>query len=472
MKNINVRIEPHYKYENEARYVFEAIGIFLGVKFQIREGTEDIHINYGNKLPGKIINISPDDYRDWLFKKPHVQWVEGIPILSVNKKDLNTLSEQDNNGIELTFDIVTASFYLLSRQEEVINKKRDIWNCFSGKYSILNDLGILEFPIINSYTFLLKRFLEEVFPGEFNFTDIWPEKKNFAIALMHDVDRPFKGDIDTAANIIKGRRGFKQLPKVLLDRASQKVFGKPDTYFNFDKFVDLEKSYGFKSAFNIAALANRRHSKYDPLYSVSNPRILKAIELIKKEGWEIGLHGSYDSYKDTDMLVAEKANLESASKTKIRGISQHYLRLECPQTWESQVEADFQYDSTLGYNEALGFRCGAAFPFYPYSFEKKTSLPILALPLIIMDGVLFHELKLDSEEAVERCIKIIDAIKAHEGFGCILWHINAWDEEEFNGWIRVYKKVLDHLSMNGAWVTSPMNIATWWKERYRRICAA
>ena len=96
---------------------------------------------------------------------------------------------------------------------------------------------------------------------------------------------------------------------------------------------------------------------------------------LNSHGWEVGLHGSFHSFLDTEKLRNEKAALEQALKSPVIGGRQHNLNLKIPETWLNQEKAGLFYDTTLGYNDCLGFRWGISFPFRPY-YPKRTGVSL------------------------------------------------------------------------------------------------
>ena len=90
------------------------------------------------------------------------------------------------------------------------------------------------------------------------------------------------------------------------------------------------------------------------------------IREIDRQGWEIGLHSSWYSFDDVDELKRQKEALESALGHEVISIRQHYLHYDIRVTPVVQAAAGFKYDSTLGFNDNVGFRFGTCYPYHLY----------------------------------------------------------------------------------------------------------
>lgn len=470
MTRLDIFIDKRLAHKNEAIYVFRTFCAVMGLGMALKENPQDAQINYSSQAQAGAINIVPDDYSLWFAKIPQAKMVEGKIILSVHGSKHERIFERLQGRVSFNYDIIAASFYMLSRMEERQINQRDIWGCFPAKAGIAIKEGFLEFPVLNGYIRLLEEILSGYLEKKYDFLPRWPNNYDFCVCLHHDVDRPFKGDFQSAGNILKTGRGMNMLASMVLNRLTQKLRGSKDEYYNFDEYMDLEEGHGFKSTFNFTAPA-LRNSRYDPLYSLDNPRITEAIKRVLSRGFKVGLHAGYDSYLDARVIETEKKSLEKITGASVKGVLQHYLRLECPDTWEKQAQAGLEYDMTLGYNEAVGFRAQAAFPFYPYSFASRQAIPVLVLPLVIMDGTLFLEMKLSAEEATEKSIGLLSSLKESGGCASVLWHINTWCEKDFPGYRTVYKNVMEWLGRQRVWVTSGEELCGWWKNRSNKLCA-
>lgn len=179
----------------------------------------------------------------------------------------------------------------------------------------------------------------------------WPGTAEFAICLTHDVDRVRKTKFHSLYYFFKQRRWHHI--STLLDREG--------SYWDFERIMQMESKYEVRSTFFFLnerdlfrdrPLASLMMPKewllYYSNYRTDDPAIRDTIRRLDRDGWEIGLHGSYESYASRDMLNEEKRMLETTLGTKIIGTRQHYLRLIAPLTWEIQRAVGFRYDSSLG----------------------------------------------------------------------------------------------------------------------------
>ena len=177
-------------------------------------------------------------------------------------------------------------------------------------------------------------------------------------------------------------------------------------------------------------------------YDINEPRILKTMRYLDINGWEIGLHGSYLSYKDINLLRNEKMILEQLVGHPILGIRQHYLNL-CEKTWSLQKEAGFNYDTSWGLIKEVGFKEDRIKPFYPFS-DKFT-----VFPLSIMDSCYMNN---SNRKSV--LIDIINKCVENQSILVINWHSNNFHEKEYPGYKKAYCEIIEScLDNNGMFNT-------------------
>jgi hypothetical protein len=125
----------------------------------------------------------------------------------------------------------------------------------------------------------------------------------------------------------------------------------------------------------------------------------------------------------------------------------HYDVLTTP---EIQYQADLKVDSTIGFNRNIGFRAGASFPFWVWDHHGQKSLPILQIPLHIMDVSLFRQDTLDYDKltAMDACIYMLDHVANIGGCLTLNWHTNLLHIPEMRS---IYETLLAEAAKRGAW---------------------
>jgi hypothetical protein len=148
--------------------------------------------------------------------------------------------------------------------------------------------------------------------------------------------------------------------------------------------------------------------------------IKELLKKVSENGYTQGVHGSYNSYDNHQMLREEREKLNGATN-----IRQHFLRFNIKSTWEEQEVAGFTRDWSLGFAEAPGFRAGTSHAFKPYSFIQKKALGITVEPLLLMDVSLTEKKYLglsSTEQMLVKARPIFDACEKYGGHFNVLFH--------------------------------------------------
>jgi hypothetical protein len=377
-----------------------------------------------------------------------------------------------------------AVAWLLTREEEQSETRRDEWECFAGSFSRQQELGVLDTPLVNRYADQLHRRIAIWCARHDRRPDPlprWKDGARFAVVLSHDVDdiRCYSwAEVFRLLGRARGpasyaaRRSLAQALRLLRRGPAQ-----GDPYWQFEKWMGAETRHGFRSTFYVFPPEPSPAHEFDPTYRLADriefegrsmPFHRLLAEMVAR-GFEVGLHGGYNSFRSAAELRREKEQVERELGAPIHGLRQHYLRFDARATWSAQQEAGFLYDSTLGYNEAVGFRAGIAAPFRPWHPERREPHRILELPLTVMDGVLFRTLKLDARLAERRVREHLETVESAGGLGVLLWHPNGADARLFPGWWDSYERVLEYLGRRSAWVPTGAELAQWWAAREARV---
>lgn len=253
----------------------------------------------------------------------------------------------------------------------------------------------------------------------------------FTVCLSHDVD-----------NIKKRHQYITRFLKNPKSEQIRSFFGDSEPYWNFEEIIKIERSYGIKSTFFflcqlsqsnlLETIINNKESKR---YNLHEPSLQRKIRELDSDGWEIGTHGSFHSYRDYDLLKREKTLLEETVGHQISGIRQHYLNLKIPNSWEIQRKCGFTYDSSFGLNKKVGFKNDMYYPFNPLQSD------FIVIPVTIMDAALFGNY--DKDEIWDRCYSIIKEASENRAVLNVLWHQESFSESDFPFYTEIYKRIIE-----------------------------
>lgn len=267
-----------------------------------------------------------------------------------------------------------------------------------------------------------------------------------SVCLTHDIDRIDK----TYQYVMKPMRALKsgQLRLFIKRALSPLTVRKP--YWGFDKIMQVEESFGVRSTcfflnesinFELTKPQNWKLSL--GRYNIFDRRITMIIEELDKGGWEIGVHGSYSSYNNYELLKHEKDVLENIVGHKVIGIRQHYLNF-ASNTFEIQNKVGFKYDSTWGLTKGIGFKDCKILPFFPIERSEYCEIP-----MTIMDGPFAS-----TPNRWDEFGKIVDVIDKRNAYLVINYHNNNLDPLDFPSYLEDYIKMIDILkSRNSMFLT-------------------
>ena len=307
----------------------------------------------------------------------------------------------------------------------------------------------------------------------------WPDGRRAAIALSHDVDEP-----DRYALLRQAARPWRlrRAPRTLAAEASRLARRRlrdddPEAFWAFDELCALEAQNGFRSTFFFAVTPFHAPdgTLEDVHYDVTALRYRRAMARLREVGFGIGLHAGYRSFEGPERFVRERLRLEDVSDGPIRGLRHHYWHLgpRVAATLRAHEVAGFRYDSSLAFNDHVGFRRSAGLPFHPYDEAEERPLRTWQLPPFCMDGNLFYGSD-DVGAAVRTVAEQVDQIVSVGGFGSIDWHIQASVPRsvEFRPWGVAYGEILAMLAArDDVWVTSLEEVHAWVERRDRDLLA-
>jgi hypothetical protein len=278
----------------------------------------------------------------------------------------------------------------------------------------------------------------------------------FAVALTHDVDRPWRwtgrgvrnaaGRLRARALAGSGREALREA-RGLAAVPVHRLRGT-DPNWRFARIAELEAARGSRSTHFLLAGHGHKEDGFAPeSYDRLRPRL---VETLLEAGAEIGLHGSYLSAVEPLRLAAEKEALEELAGA-LAGQRYHFLRVDPHANLAPLAELGFRYDTSLGFADAPGFRAGIAQPFRPWSEALGGPLPLVEIPLALMDTTLAEPqyLGLTAAQAEAPALALLDRAAELGGGLALLWHTNRFDPPTAAGWDRLYERILDGVLERG-----------------------
>lgn len=308
-----------------------------------------------------------------------------------------------------------------------------------------------------------------------------PEGHDFICCLTHDVDffgiRRHKFDrtlagfiyrasVGTLLDLVRGRRSLAEAARNWLAFCSLPfvfVGVVPDFWRPFEDYAKVED--GRRSTFFLVPFKGRPGFALDGSINAwrATPYGIADIEgEVRKasdRGCELAVHG-IDAWRDADAGREEMRQLSSLTGKKTAGIRMHwlYFSADSPRTLEN---AGFDYDSTWGYNEAVGYRAGTSQVFRPVGSET-----LMELPMSIMDSALFSSgrMNLGREKASQLCRRIVTNARHFGGTLVINWHERSLAPERL--WGGAYRELLGEVGKGDrAWFAKAGEAVEWFRWR-------
>ncbi len=435
------------RYVNERKYLYEVIfREWLGLPYEIAfHDAQNTIIRFREVQEEKEIII-----QDGLFCIPKEKWLTddslpSAPLHSLNLshfpfvqkpyyKDLpliygtkeSSVNVSDTK-IEINWDLFGSIFFMLTRYEEVVKKTYDKHGRFNSHACVVRDL--LHRPLVNEYVELLWECLQRAWPK------LKRRNKHYNLFLSHDVDHPSSFLDKPISAVLKTTMGdlLKRKDPILFARRFGSYlpsrFGNHqfDPYNTFDFIMKVSEKNNIKSAFYF--IAGNTAGNVDGYYNLDMPFIRQLMRTMHFRGHEIGLHPSYDTYLSRDNLQKEFDNLlrvtsQEGIKQEHWGGRQHYLRWQAPITWQTWEDVGLSYDSSLGFAENIGFRCGTCYDFPVFNLLSSSALKLREYPLIVMEETLLGKNYQNKtlSQAYEAIIELSHTVRYFKGTFTLLWH--------------------------------------------------
>jgi hypothetical protein len=384
--------------------------------------------------------------------------LEGLPNEALVHKGTNSVAPDAQLVVRLGFDLFEEVHHLLTK----------------GQPAELASVPTLELHISLLRELIVNHgvTLAEIPPV--------PAGHRFIVSLTHDVDHPrvrqhlcdhamfgflYRALIGSVIDFCRGRRSLRQ---VILNWKA--AFSLPlvfagivkDFWNQVDRYLELERDLA-ATFFVIPTKGNagvdshgRIRAKRASRYALAD--IADDLKKLLSANCEIAVHG-IDGWRDTAKGRDEREDVQKITGTAETGVRMHWLYFDsqAPATLEN---AGFSYDSTVGYNETIGYRAGTTQVFKHAEVDH-----LLELPLHIMDTALFYPsyMNLPNDQARAAMLRLIENVARFGGVLTINWHDRSLGPERL--WGDAYLALLGDLRARTPWFATGLQTVSWFRKR-------
>ena len=366
--------------------------------------------------------------------------IDRLPLLLSGDVD-GAVIAASGEAIDVATDLVSATFLLLSRWEESVTPQRDDRGRVPSGASLAARQGFLDRPVLDQWALVLRAWLST---GESGFN---PAPTGFQVKLSHDVDAPLRYDRAAALALYPlgaVRRGGPSsgLREMATGMRSLRDWRADPYYRGMRHLMAVSEANGLKSAFYFKT---SDRGPLDTGYNLAVEPYRSILAEVVDRGHEVGFHPGFDAFDHPDVFAEEKRRLDVVLGHSRYGGRHHHLRFSAPETWAIWEAHGLSYDSTVGYSDAPGFRCGTCHPFPVFDFVADRPLELVEVPLVVMETTLFSYMHLPALQAQEMILTLAERCREVGGVFTLLWH-NSSFHGSYAGWADIYQPVVEQLA--------------------------
>lgn len=411
----------------------------LGINYKITDNldyfikSKSTRINYSNEILEGVVNIPchplllentikaqkliVEDSSKWyklFFKLSY----EEIPDFKVDTS-------------YLPFDLLAASFYLLSRYEEYLPNTKDEHNRFKASSSLAFQYQFLDFPLIDHWISVFKQKINKVYP------QLTFKTHQFVGINTIDIDFAYK---------FKGRSKFtlakKYLGSLIRFKPNNTIWkhAESDAYDTYDYLLNVASKHNVETKFFFLLASGNKLDQNLP------PNSLDAIALYQKlaESYQCGIHPSYKASFDSKILEKEWQIFKDITGEYPTISRYHFLKIKVPESFLQLDKLSMEADYTLCYADQIGFRASTCHPFEAFDLTKNQKLNIKLYSPCLMDVTLKNYMKLSAQDALKRVSELKETVRKYHGKFISIWHNSSFDVEEgWQDWDKVYESLFE-----------------------------
>lgn len=423
--NYGIYMEPEkVVYPERLEYTVDFINnhpiLPINVNFHLTQNKESAAIIYAERSSGadKCIYMARHLFNE---KLPDTFYCHHHILFNKEYHSIDKRKEHDLlTDFAVPFDLFESIFFCISRIEEKhldFEKYLGEKEAYDESFLTIRN-NIHHIPVADHLIGLLVELItghKPLVPTSF--------------ALSHDIDeirkyRYWYSPFRKMAGQLLHRKNISRLPLIW----SQAINAKNNDPFDTSGWMlsdrkDIRKEMYF--------LCGGVH-KWDTPYSLQDPVSNNFIDIGKSRNYHIGIHPSYESWNNLELIKEEKEKLENAINQPITISRQHFLNFDVSITPYLLSKIGIKKDSSIGFSRHIGFRSGTGFDHKLYDFDLEKPMDLVESPLVFMDVAALYEVDYDVPAYKELLQKFIaqNAFNTHINF---LYHNTIFDEIVMRG---------------------------------------
>lgn len=418
-------------------YIFSTLLYAIGVqKFQL---TQDV--DFYNKSIAYKINYSS------ALVDENILWIEPVNLLferEIKEQTIDVFNWNETKAFfktvngDLPFDIFAASFYLITRYEEFLPHKPDMYGRYAHQNSVAFKEDFLNLPLVNIW---LQQFAKELLE---KFPSLNLKPKTFNLLPTYDIDMAW-------SYLHKGwLRNLGGLIRSIMDgdwaRVSERInvlFGNHQDPFDCYEWLDeLNEKHQLKPIYFF--LLAKKNKDYDKNILPEKKALQKLIQHHSYK-YNVGIHPSWQSGDNPALINDEIRILEKITDRKINKSRHHYIRITLPETYRILIAAGITEDYSMGYGSINGFRASYCLPYKWYDLQKEEATSLTIYPFCFMDANSYYEQHYTTKEALKEMEHYYKITKEVNGLLITIWHNHFLGTDKmFEGW-RGYRTTIERI---------------------------
>jgi hypothetical protein len=388
--------------------------------------------NYnGPRINYSGVSFSESEY----YLQPHSLLFENdVRLQAITCFEVNFNKAFFQTRGDFSFDVLAATFYLISRYEEYLPHEKDEYGRYSHKNALAWKENFLQLPLINYWLHDLKRTLAQKFP------QLIFKRQQFKFIPTYDIDIAYaylhKGWKRNTGGLIRSLYNGEW--SEVMERITVLQRKKKDP---FDAYEWLDALHLYCRVKPLYFFLVAQHQKgYDKNIPTSSHALQELITYLSKH-YIIGVHPSWQSsISESDhMIKEEKEWLEVVADKNITNSRQHYIKFSLPGTYRQLIAAGIHRDYSMGYGTVNGFRASVAASFNWFDLEKNEATPLQVFPFCFMDANAYYEQQYTAWQAYYELKQYYTMLKKLNGLLITIWHNHFLGaSRQFSQWKEVY----------------------------------